>query len=282
MQLDTSLAGLTYTPGDAIAIRAPNPQPAVNLICSRLETYHNIKPDSVVTITAGTALNGVLPSPSAFTVQEIFTKYADLTAIPRPHVLKALSSFCKDPFDRDLLRYLASNKGSKAYDRFITSQRLAVAELLEFFPSCQPTLASLLDILPGLPPRYYSVCSSPLVKPTRLVVAFSVVDYALEQQSLGGNKYSIWRKGLCTSWLEDLLQDAGAFSAELGGGGLNKVITFPIFVRPTKEFVLPGSPKWPIILIGPGTGVSPFIGFLEHRREKKRLVEHARTEICTG
>ena len=66
-----------------------------------------------------------------------------------------------------------------AFERFVTAQRLSTAELLEFFPSCNPPLEALLDLLPGLPARYYSVASSPLAQPHTLTVSLSVVDYTL-------------------------------------------------------------------------------------------------------
>ena len=59
-------------------------------------------------------------------------------------------------------------------------------------------------------------------------------------------------------------------------------IKIPIYVRETKEFTLPANHKYPIIMVGPGTGVAPFIGFLEHRQ--KQAVQHSdhKDDVCTG
>jgi sulfite reductase alpha subunit-like flavoprotein len=39
-----------------------------------------------------------------------------------------------------------------------------------------------------------------------------------------------------------------------------------IFPKPTQDFALPSELSTPLILIGPGTGIAPFMGFLAHRK----------------
>lgn len=176
------------------------------------------------------------------------------------------------------------------YATYVSAQSLTLCELLEAFPSCKPTAGLLLSLLPPLPPRYYSMASSQLATPHSLAVAFSVVSYTLPASSspttnASGNTSSsssgvnpeelsppeegkedgthcaagvVRRRGLCTNWLEDILQP---FLQGGGGGGgrggrrrTAAEISIPVFVKPTKEFLLPASAKWPCVLIGPGTG----------------------------
>ncbi|RHY21623.1 hypothetical protein DYB32_009757 [Aphanomyces invadans] len=110
-------------------------------------------------------------------------------------------------------------------------------------------------------PRYYSIASSPLSQPPdRVHIACTVVEYTLPVQ--GSSTGYLRRRGLCTSWLEELAQPLLATCAV----PLSKKLTVPIFHHPTKDFTLPANPSYPLILVGPGTGVAPFVGFAQHRQ----------------
>ena len=59
-------------------------------------------------------------------------------------------------------------------------------------------------------------------------------------------------------------------------------IRIPVYIRETKEFALPANHKYPIIMIGPGTGVAPFIGFLEHRQRQCAQQSDHKDDVCSG
>ncbi|MGI5158758.1 hypothetical protein [Microbispora sp. CA-102843] len=54
----------------------------------------------------------------------------------------------------------------------------------------------------------------------------------------------------CSAYLADSPQDASV----------------PVYVQPTAHFRPPSDPATPTIMIGPGTGIAPFLGFLDERR----------------
>jgi sulfite reductase alpha subunit-like flavoprotein len=93
-------------------------------------------------------------------------------------------------------------------------------------------------------PRYYTIASSSLYSPRRLVIAVSVESFATP----GGE-----REGLVSRYLTQIMK----------ANGTNK--TCKIFVKES-NFVMPAEAATPMIMVGPGTGVVPFIGFCEERK----------------
>ena len=114
----------------------------------------------------------------------------------------------------------------------------------------------LLELLPPLAPRYYSLSSSPLAAegPSSVGFAFTVVEYATPSGAA--------RAGLATTYLAAI---AASMTAGGGGGGSSSSSSLCCFAKPTPSFHLPEDASTPCVLIGPGTGVAPFVGFAQHR-----------------
>lgn len=138
---------------------------------------------------------------------------------------------------------------------------MCILDIFTIFKSCKPPVEVLLANLPRLYPRPYSIVNSGLKDNRVIRICFSVM-------TMTSNN----RNGLTTGWLENLMLNHG-FSLEKGiknlsiSSNANLVKEkIPIFLRKNLSmFCLPASLETPLILIGPGTGVSPFIGFLEER-----------------
>lgn len=98
-------------------------------------------------------------------------------------------------------------------------------------------LQAIVDAMRPLQFRSYSIASSPRNHPSQVGLTISSVEYAANGRS---------HYGTGSSHLETLLGSR-------------------VSVRRTvaKSFRLPDTPDAPVIMIGPGVGVAPFIGFLE-------------------
>ena len=92
-----------------------------------------------------------------------------------------------------------------------------------------------------LPPRLYSIASSPLAHPDEVHLTVAAVRYEAHGRQ---------RKGVCSTYLADLVKPGDQV---------------PVFVQPNKNFRLPADGATPIIMVGPGTGIAPFRAFVEHR-----------------
>lgn len=103
-----------------------------------------------------------------------------------------------------------------------------------------------LDVLGKLRPRQYSISSSPLVSPDRVELTVGVVRYG-DPTATGS---AARRGGVCSTFLADRSANA----------------MVPIFLQRAPHFRPPLDPGTPMIMVGPGTGIAPFRGFLHERR----------------
>ncbi|MFI1238292.1 molybdopterin-dependent oxidoreductase [Nocardia salmonicida] len=117
-----------------------------------------------------------------------------------------------------------------------------VVDVLRDFP-VRTDLVDWLGALKKLQPRQYSISSSPLTTPDEVQLTVGVVRYG---DPVGT---SARRGGVCSTFLADR--------------GTTEV---PIFLQRAPHFRPPLDPNAPMIMVGPGTGIAPFRGFLHERR----------------
>ncbi|WP_327692346.1 bifunctional nitrate reductase/sulfite reductase flavoprotein subunit alpha [Streptomyces sp. NBC_00461] len=159
----------------------------------------------------------------------------DITRIT-PDLLRFIAERAHDP--RELKKLLRpDNKGELAKWSW---GRQAVDVVAEH--GVRADAQDWADVLGRLQPRLYSISSSPLTDPHLVSLTVSVVRY----ENLAGRP----RHGVCSPFLADAEPDTPV----------------PVHVQPSTHFRPPADPATPMIMIGPGTGVAPFIGFLEQRR----------------
>ncbi len=118
------------------------------------------------------------------------------------------------------------------------------ADVLAEYP-VRAEISDWLGVLRRLRPRLYSISSTPLVDPRLVSLTVSVVRFT--------GSHGRARKGVCSTYLAD---------AEAGQ-------PVPVYVRRSPNFRPPADDTTPMIMIGPGTGVAPFLGFLEERRARR-------------
>lgn len=120
-----------------------------------------------------------------------------------------------------------------------------ILDLLEENPSARFTAEDLLDLLRPLQSRQYSISSSPLASPDRIHLTVASVRHSPEP---GARRHG----GVCSTYLSDRIADG-----DLTG----------IWLQPNNAFSVPEDADKPVIMVGPGTGIAPFRGFLHERAE---------------
>jgi sulfite reductase (NADPH) flavoprotein alpha-component len=113
-------------------------------------------------------------------------------------------------------------------------------DVLDEFPDEGLSVDDVLDMLRPLQARQFSIASSPLVHPDRVHLTVATVRYGESRE----------HRGVATTYLADRVAPGG---------------TVEVFPQPNPTFSLPKDPATPIIMIGPGTGIAPFRGFLQER-----------------
>ena len=121
-----------------------------------------------------------------------------------------------------------------------TLKNLQLVDVLQRYPAAWEPDA-LMQALRPLAPRLYSIASSQEAVGEEAHVTVAVVDYETDGQR---------RVGAASAHLASLTGDRA---------------TARVFVEHNERFRLPADPSRDVIMIGPGTGVAPYRGFLQKR-----------------
>ncbi|ORX90107.1 riboflavin synthase domain-like protein [Basidiobolus meristosporus CBS 931.73] len=256
---------LEYAAGDAFGIVCPNNELLVNGILQRLGVSEE-ESNQIVDIeplTESTTLPTHLQGIQGATIADIFRYVTDLTSLPKKGFLRMLAEHTSDETEKKLLLLLSSKQGASDFNS-LKEQMPTLLDILSTFPSCKPPLARLIENLPPHQPRYYSVSNSPLKHPKLLNFAFNIVKYSSPEP------FNVPKVGVCTPWLDDL---SGLVQTKEDNEIQPSMrASIPLFLKKSQTpFVLPSNTNTPIIMVGPGTGVAPFVGFCQHRDEQRKI-----------
>lgn len=268
IDVDISGSNLSYQTGDHIAIWPTNPGDEVARFMDILDLTE--KRHSVISVKA-LEPTAKVPFPTPTTYDAIVRYHMEVCAPVSRQFVSTLAAFAPTEEIKAEMARLGSDKdyfhektGPHYYNiaRFLSA--VSKGEKWTKIP-----FSAFIEGLTKLQPRYYSISSSSLVQPKKISITAVV-----ENQEIPGRDGPF--HGVATNYLFALKQKQnGEENPKPFGktydimGPRNKYdgIHVPVHVRHS-NFKLPSDPSKPVIMIGPGTGVAPFRGFVQERAKQ--------------
>ncbi len=265
-----SAASAMSTPSPVSGYNKANPYASRLVVNNRLSAEGSGKDvrqfgfdlgDSGITYEAGDAL-GVWPkncSEYVFELEQALNVNADAPVVVDTHE-KSLHSALIENYEicrpsLEALQFIAERSKSDELKKLLGADHKEqlqqwlygrqLVDILQEFP-IRATVDEFIALLKRMQPRLYSIASSSKAQPNRVDLTVSAVRYTRFRDS------KKIRKGVASTFLADRASD----------------IPVPIFVQPSKHFHVPENGDTPLIMVGPGTGVAPFRGFLQERQAR--------------
>ncbi|VIO71124.1 bifunctional cytochrome P450/NADPH--P450 reductase [Bradyrhizobium ivorense] len=238
-------ASLNYRVGDHLSVVPRNDPTLVDSVARRF----GFLPADQIRLQVSEGRRAQLPVGNAVSVGRLLTEFVELQQVATRKQIQIMAEHTRCPVTKPkLLAYAGEDDASaERYRSEVLAKRKSVFDLLEEYSACELPFHLYLEMLSLLAPRYYSISSSPAGAAQRCSVTVGVVE---APASSGRGIY----KGVCSNYL-----------ARRRAGD-----TVHATVKETKAgFRLPDDNAVPIIMIGPGTGLAPFRGFLQERAARK-------------
>jgi len=234
-------AGQDYAVGDHLAVYARNRAEVVDGVVARL----GLDADALVRPQGDAGRFGHLPLGHAVSVRRLLTDFFELREPATRRAVARLLDHVRCPHTRTQVAALMADEA--AFHAQVTEPHVTLIDLLDRFPAVELPLAVLVELCPAIQPRLYSIASSPLSSPDRIDLLVGTID-APAWSGLGRHQ------GFASTYMRDLKPGDAVLAA---------------IRRPNPPFAPPADPARKMILVGPGTGLAPFRGFLADRAARR-------------
>ncbi len=232
--------GMTYRPGDHLSVVPKNSNELVARVLDRFA----IEKNALIQISTNSTEHSQLPIDVPVNVSQILSDYVELQSVATRKNVEMLTRHTQCPKSLPSINNLFRDD----YHKEVLWKRRSILDILEMYPACELPLGVFLEMSPSMTPRYYSISSSPAVERGQCSITVAVVDAVAHS---GEGQF----KGVCSTYLANKKE------------GENVAVS----VRSVgEEFRLPNDNARPIIMVGAGSGVAPFRGFLQERALQKR------------
>lgn len=242
-EFDLSGSGLSYEQGDSLGVYPQSAPEQVDLCLKALK----LTGDEVLRIRPVDS-NRAVPLSEVLPVRTLLTQIMDVGGWPKRRFYEMLKLCVTDPKEKEELEHLCSKEGKPDYQAY-AGESYTYAELLAKFSSASPSVGTLLDYIPDIKPRLYSIASSSRMRGNddcHLCIIKNEWDATSGRNCIG----------LSTGWLQGQL--------EIGPEGYK---TWG-HVHPS-AVTMPDTHKTPMVMVALGTGIAPMRAFIEERAQAK-------------
>lgn len=230
--IDLSQSQLRYCVGDALGIYPSNCDELVNRFIAAAGLDWN----------ATVQLNGnMTPLTAALSKRCLRSIPSDLVDAFIAQVESRPKQNGSVIVDAELVKELKEFLDSERFDQW------DCVELFEAFSAIKLSPQQIVNCLSPLRPRLYSIASSQAKYADQVHLTVGRVENEVRNRN---------RKGVASTMFADRLEPGDSVQ---------------VFVHPSHGFTVPSDPKAPMIMVGPGTGIAPFIAFLQQREMDKAL-----------
>ena len=235
-ELDLSETSVTYNLGDSLGIWPWNKKEHVE----EFVAWYKMNLHDMISVEDPTDSEKL---PSVLSVEQAFTQVLDIFGRPSRRFYELLTLLAKDPKEVEEIKHLMSKDGKEDFKAFL-KETPNYFDLMKKWPSAQVPLDYLLEYVPLIKPRLYSIASAPETDGDTMQLCIVADDWYTPS-----GKYC---HGLTTRYLRGLAP--------------SDKHPVPIAARVnTASFTLPANPQVPMILVALGTGIAPCRALIRDR-----------------
>ncbi|KAK2011850.1 riboflavin synthase domain-like protein [Colletotrichum eremochloae] len=239
---------LKYRTGDHLAVWPCNPEDEVDRLLrvlgkqsQRNARYRIESIDELVDLTV----------PANTTLHELVSRHLDICAqVPRETVVDLAQMASKLEVKRELERI---SRSKETYTAFLEGNYMTLARLMDYTLALHPDaawdslpLSFVIDHIPPMQPRLYSIASSSIVEPRQVSLVVSVKPQAVPRCP------DTLIHGVASTYLRDAQRSC------------SRAYLIQAEIR-RSSFKLPFNPQTPVVMVAAGTGIAPFRAFVHER-----------------
>ncbi|CZR43692.1 putative NCP1-NADPH-cytochrome P450 reductase [Fusarium proliferatum ET1] len=264
VELDIKDSKLDYQTGDHLLVSPINSDVEVERFL-RVFGLWDKRHETIRARSLSDDVSPPFPSPCSYESAARF--YIDICGPVSREVVSAFANSVSNAKQKTMLRQLGKDK--EAFLALTEGSYYNVASMMETLflgETVDVPFAIIIEAMPKLQPRYYSISSSSALEADRVSITVAIESFLVTNT----NRHF---SGVATNFILDVasIEDDVISSSRVQPITYSLPTKRPhlppslsVCVR-TSTFRLPSDPTIPILMVGPGTGVAPFRGFVRER-----------------